>query len=506
VLNLTELRRAAAVIESRFRGHRLERWLQPGGDRLALVLYGRAPGEEKGRKRILLLSCRPQVGRVSELEKLPPAPQNPPAFVSWLRAHGSAARLVGVRILGEDRSLALAFEGQEARFELVLSLLGKRSNLYILDGAGSVVLALRSPGQTRPEMVPGTPYALPGSAVPSPGRDRFDAAEDSALLAAIESHYAADEGERDATDLAREIRKILKREKKNAERRLTKIEGELAEADRTGDLQREGELLKGSLASVSQGDVEVRLHDYTTGEEVIVALDPVLSPRQNLEAIFARYQKLLRRLTKAGGQVEQARAWQAQVALFVSRLEAAEAEESDGSLLAALAAEPEIVRMRGRRRAADTSGRTDSAVEARLPARLRGVPRNLHPRRYLSRDELEIWVGRSDEGNDYLTTRLARGKDLFFHLDGAPGSHVVLRTEGRDDPPPESVLDACELAVHFSKQKNAGSADVHVVPIKQVSKPRGAKRGLVYVTGGRSIRLRREESRLRRLLDARMEP
>jgi predicted ribosome quality control (RQC) complex YloA/Tae2 family protein len=75
-----------------------------------------------------------------------------------------------------------------------------------------------------------------------------------------------------------------------------------------------------------------------------------------------------------------------------------------------------------------------------------------------------------------------------------------LRTEGREDPPPESVLDACELAVHFSKQKNAGHAEVHVVPIKQVSKPRGAKKGLVYVTGGRSLHLRREESRLRRLL------
>ena len=118
---------------------------------------------------------------------------------------------------------------------------------------------------------------------------------------------------------------------------------------------------------------------------------------------------------------------------------------------------------------------------------------------------LEIWVGRSDEANDVLTTRLARGKDLFFHLDGAPGSHVILRTEGRDDPPNESVLDACELAVHFSKQKNAGRADVHVVPIKNVKKPKGAKRGLVYVTGGRSIHLRREAERLARLLASRIE-
>ena len=104
-----------------------------------------------------------------------------------------------------------------------------------------------------------------------------------------------------------------------------------------------------------------------------------------------------------------------------------------------------------------------------------------------------------------LTTRFVRGKDLFFHLDGAPGSHVILRTEGREDPPPESVLDACELAVHFSKQKNAGRADVHVVPIKNVKKPKGAKRGLVYVTGGKSIRLRREAARLERLQKARIE-
>jgi predicted ribosome quality control (RQC) complex YloA/Tae2 family protein len=66
-------------------------------------------------------------------------------------------------------------------------------------------------------------------------------------------------------------------------------------------------------------------------------------------------------------------------------------------------------------------------------------------------------------------------------------------------------LDACELAVHFSKQKNASRADVHVVPIKQVKKPKGAKPGLVWVTGGRSLHLRREEKRLARLLEAQID-
>ena len=59
--------------------------------------------------------------------------------------------------------------------------------------------------------------------------------------------------------------------------------------------------------------------------------------------------------------------------------------------------------------------------------------------------------------------------------------------------------------MHFSKQKNAGSASVHVVSIKNVKKPKGAKRGLVYVTGGKSVHLRRESQRLERLLAAKFD-
>jgi predicted ribosome quality control (RQC) complex YloA/Tae2 family protein len=135
----------------------------------------------------------------------------------------------------------------------------------------------------------------------------------------------------------------------------------------------------------------------------------------------------------------------------------------------------------------------------------REVPSRLLPKRYRSEPGLEIWVGRSDEGNDYLTTRLARGNDLFFHLEGYPGSHVVLRTEGRADPPQEAILDACELAVHFSKLKNASRADVHLTQIKNVKKPKGTKPGLVYVLRGKTIHLRRNPKRLQNILASRLD-
>ena len=82
---------------------------------------------------------------------------------------------------------------------------------------------------------------------------------------------------------------------------------------------------------------------------------------------------------------------------------------------------------------------------------------------------------------------------------------MILRTGGRSDPPQESVLEACELAVHFSKQKKSSRAGVHVAPIKNVSKPKGAKPGLVYVHGGRTVSLRRDPARLERILGARIE-
>lgn len=505
------MRRAAEVIQRRWVGHRLERCVQPDGERVVLSLYGRSLETEsesdRNKKVFLLLCCRPESARVAQVERLPKAPPNPPAFVSWLRSHMKGARLISSSLLSDDRILALRFETHEGEFQIILALLGVRSNLYVINAEGQVVALLRSAADTRAEIGMGDTFKPPGSGVPKIGVDRFAEASDAVLLEVIEGHYAGAESVSEDTALIREIRQTLKRERKNASRRLEKIESELAEADRAPEFQQHGDLLKSSLASVKPGDTEVCVLDYSSGEEVVIPLDPKLDARENLEAIFKRYKKLLRRLSRAGGQVDATRSTLERLIGFENELEAiaTSSPEASTDALERLASEPEVVRLLGRRRAASSKGPASQAPKADIPKRFRIFPRRLHPRRYKSRDGLEIWVGRSDQGNDALSTRIARGSDLFFHLDGAPGSHVVLCTGGESNPPHESVLDACELAVHFSKQKNASRADVHVVPIKQVKKPKGAKPGLVWVTGGRSLHLRREETRLARLLEAQIE-
>jgi predicted ribosome quality control (RQC) complex YloA/Tae2 family protein len=440
---------------------------------------------------------------------MPKAPSQLPAFSAYLRAHLARARLTSASLRGDDRQLALRFDAEGGEFVLLLCLFGRRSNLYLLDADDILVLALRPLSETRSELAIGAPYVDPGGHAPRTGVDRFEATSGLELLEEIAAHYATAIEEELAGSDRRRLVAALKKERKSALRRVQRIEAELAEAEETNTLQRNGELLKANLSRVVAGETSVIAADFETGEPVEIRLDPKLSARENLNAIFKRYQKLLRRLTKAGGQIESARE-------TLDKLEALEAEVTEAESLEEIFSRDDVRRLMARQTSHQTGksgSATSSTIKASqaiaekppLPAVYRSMPRKLHPRRYRSKDGLEIWVGRSDEGNDLLTTRFARGKDLFFHLDGAPGSHVILRTEGRSDPPSESVLDACELAVHFSKQKNAGRADVHVVPIKNVKKPKGAKRGLVYVTGGKSIHLRREAARLERLQKARIE-
>ncbi len=422
-----------------------------------------------------------------------------PAFAAYLRAHLGRARFLSAAIRGDDRQLELRFEARDGEYGLLLSIFGRRSNVYLLDGEGRVLQALTPLAETRAELALGERYVDPGGRAPQKGTDRFEDEEGLELLRAIDACYSEEIGDRSADEERRRLLNALKKERKTAARRLERIQAELAEADDASVLQRNGDLLKANLGRVEQGAASVMVEDFTSGEPIEIPLDPKISAKATLEAIFKRYQKLLRRLTKAGGQVEEA---QARLDSLVALDEEARAALDVGPILA----REEVAKLVGRH---DGKPSRTTVVETKatpaLPSVYRNLPRKLHPRRYTSVDGMEIWVGRSDEANDVLTTRLARGKDLFFHLDGAPGSHVILRTEGRDDPPAESVIDACELSVHFSKQKNAGRADVHVVPIKNVKKPKGAKRGLVYVTGGKSVHLRREPERLKRLLDSRIE-
>lgn len=497
MLSLEELRRAVPLLEARLRGHRVQAASQPDAETLVLSTWGHVDGE--GLKQHLVLSCRDGCARVGLAERVPAKLPTPPGFTQYLRAHALNAEIGGFRLLGDDRQLAMRLRGREGDHDLLLAIFGRKSNIVLLDGDGAIVAAMRSLGDTRPELSLGEVWSSPESRPPTVGSGRFEAVPDEDFLRTIEDHYAEEVLAGEQGKLRQAVSRSLRKERKTLERKLDKIGRSLADAEKAVGLERAGELLKGVLSQVRRGDSEVTARDFDTGEPVVIPLDPKLSPAENLERMFKRYQKAVRGLTKAGAQHEEVEAARDAVAALEDELAAA---GEDAAAIEAFAARAPVAKLLKKYEPkAAAASRPGAPTEVKLGKRM--VPLRLAPRRYPTDGGLEIWVGRNDAGNDFLTTRLAAGNDLFFHLDGAPGSHVILRTGGKKDPPSEAVLDACELAVHFSKAKNATRADVHVVPIKNVKKPKGAKAGLVMVHGGKSIHLRRMKSRLDRILAAR---
>jgi predicted ribosome quality control (RQC) complex YloA/Tae2 family protein len=495
MLSLRELQRAAEVLDHQLSGSYLQRIVQIGDARLYLTFGG------LGAKQTVMFCCKPEFARVCLTKEIPEAPASTPSFLQYLRAHLARARFAGVRPWEYDRLIAFRLETPDGSFDLIFSVLGSRSNIYLIDLNGILLHTMRPLEKTRRELAVGKPWTDPCIESLPRERDRWLHVGDCSYLEAISDHYQALERKREVEVLSRRMETTLARELNFLERKAVNLQEDLTEARQAEELGRKGELLKGVLHLIKPGDSLVTATNYETGESLIIPIDPKLSAAKNLEAYFSRYQKDLRGISAIQQQMLALEKSRSRLEGLRNRLrQLLQAEEIDLSAARSLTSEPAMRRLLARHYPVH---KTD-LPPIRSTKRTR-IPSSLRPKRYRSESGLEIWVGRNEEGNDYLTTRLAHGNDLFFHLEGYPGSHVVLRTQGNANPPSEAVLDACELAVHFSKQREVTRADVHVAPVKYVRKPRGAKPGLVFVSKGRTIHLRRDPKRLESILAARLD-
>ncbi len=101
-----------------------------------------------------------------------------------------------------------------------------------------------------------------------------------------------------------------------------------------------------------------------------------------------------------------------------------------------------------------------------------------------------VWAGKTDRDNDHLTCKVARNDDLWFHLRGAPGSHVVLFVREGVPPPREAVEAAAAIAAWHSKARNGGVVAVSCCAARDVSKPRGVPAGTVQIHRERVVKVR----------------
>jgi predicted ribosome quality control (RQC) complex YloA/Tae2 family protein len=102
----------------------------------------------------------------------------------------------------------------------------------------------------------------------------------------------------------------------------------------------------------------------------------------------------------------------------------------------------------------------------------------------------QVLAGRTDAANEYLSLRLARQHDLWFHIRGMPGGHVVLRVPEGARPDRATEELAAAVAAFHSKARGAGTVAVSCTEGRNVSKPSGAKAGTVSITKERVLKVR----------------
>jgi predicted ribosome quality control (RQC) complex YloA/Tae2 family protein len=102
----------------------------------------------------------------------------------------------------------------------------------------------------------------------------------------------------------------------------------------------------------------------------------------------------------------------------------------------------------------------------------------------------EALAGKTDADNDRLSLKRARANDLWFHVHGLPGSHVILQGPDGDRPDNSLIKIAAGIAAWHSKARNAGTVSVSCTEAKHVSKPRGAKPGTVSIRREKTIKVR----------------
>ncbi|EME8262372.1 fibronectin-binding protein EfbA [Enterococcus faecium] len=269
-------------------------------------------------------------------------------------------------------------------------------------------------------------------------------------------------------ELIRKIENELKRNKN----KLKKREQTLKESENAENYRRDGELLTTFLTQVPRGAKEVVLPNYYEEDRPIkIALDPALTPNQNAQKYFHRYQKLKNAVKLIGEQIQEAKDEIQYLESVLSQLEIAGPMDIE-AIKEELTAEGYLKK------------KTQKKQKKKKPSQ---------PDQYFSSDGTLILVGKNNLQNDQLTMKTAKKTDYWLHAKNIPGSHVIIKS---DQPSDETITEAAELAAYFSKYRYSAQVPVDLVQVKHIRKPNGAKPGYVIYENQKTVIVTPEEEKI----------
>nr|WP_242693936.1 NFACT RNA binding domain-containing protein [Proteiniclasticum aestuarii] len=283
--------------------------------------------------------------------------------------------------------------------------------------------------------------------------------------------------EKDAKDRIKsktsDLQKILNNNLQRVRKKIEVLDKSIEDSMDKEKFKLRGEILSANVYALKDGMEKATLLNYYTGEDIEIRLNPSKSISQNIEMYYNKYNKKKRAEVMAKGQ----------------KILALEEEDYLTSILLSLENlenENEIQEIR-----------KELMVAGYLRFRKTGTKKDIasKPLHFTSTEGIDIYVGKNNTQNDYLTTKFASRHDTWLHTKDIPGSHVIIRSDHFND---ETLLEAANLAAYFSKASKSTKVPVDYTLVKHVKKPNGAKPGMVIYSTNKTLYVDPEAPRIPR--------
>ena len=264
-----------------------------------------------------------------------------------------------------------------------------------------------------------------------------------------------------------DLLRLLSNHAERLSRKIGAQKGELDRCAQRDSLRVAGDLISANLYTLPKGAKAADLPDYyQEGQPLVhIKLDPALTPSQNAQKYYKEYRKAKTAEEKLQEQIALAERELVYLDSVLDALARAETEKDLLEIRAELTEQGYLRAQRGKK------ARKESPSV---------------PLRFETADGFTVLVGRNNRQNDQLTMRTANNNDLWFHVKNIPGSHTVLVTEGRK--PTEAAMEqAAVLAARHSRAKSSAQVPVDYTQIRHVSKPQGARPGMVIYENYKTV-------------------
>lgn len=283
----------------------------------------------------------------------------------------------------------------------------------------------------------------------------------SSISEVIRTYYEQKETATRIHQKSTDMRKIVTTHLERSYKKLDIQERQLKDTKKRDQYRIYGELINTYGYGAEEGSTKLHVLNYYTNEEIDIPLDGTLTATENANRYFARYNKLkrtyeagIRLVEEIHGEIDYLESIMTALAISTTENDLANIKE-------------ELIQTGFIKRSSKTKGH---------------MKLNNKPLHYISSDGFDIYVGKNNIQNDELTFKLATGNDWWFHAKQMPGSHVVLKQDGREVPD-RAFEEAAALAAYYSKGREQGRVEIDYVLKKEVKKPAGSKPGfVVYYT------------------------